>query len=153
METGVERIVDQVVNPKISTVFLPIVEDVVYKYLGIEKQQDPQAEVNSNVTDLLPKDLEAVSPEFVHTSKLFQKDEPDILNDSTNSKMDEDESPPFEPLEGIPQNTITLQEENSIDSELSGISGKLQYFNRILIWSSLYFQLNKHVFISFFVGK
>lgn len=32
-----ERIVDQVVNPKILTVFMPQVEDVVYKYLGIEK--------------------------------------------------------------------------------------------------------------------
>lgn len=126
METGVERIVDQVVNPKISTVFLPIVEDVVYKYLGIEKRQDPHMKVDKNVTDLLPKDLEAVSPESVQSSKLDQKDDPDSLNDSTNSKMDEDESPPFEPLEGVPQNMTILQEETSLDSELSGISGKLE---------------------------
>jgi hypothetical protein len=37
LDIGVERIVDQVVNPKILTVFMPQVEDVVYKYLGIEK--------------------------------------------------------------------------------------------------------------------
>jgi hypothetical protein len=37
LDIGVERIVDQVVNPKILTVFMPQVEDVVYKFLGIEK--------------------------------------------------------------------------------------------------------------------
>lgn len=37
LDIGVERIVDQVVNPKILTVFMPQVEDVVYKSLGIEK--------------------------------------------------------------------------------------------------------------------
>ena len=37
LDIGVERIVDQVVNPKILTVFMPQVEDVVYKFLGIEE--------------------------------------------------------------------------------------------------------------------
>lgn len=37
LDIGVERIVDQVVNPKILTVFMPQVEDVVYRFLGIEK--------------------------------------------------------------------------------------------------------------------
>lgn len=36
LEAGVERIVDQVVNPKISTVFRPNIEEMVYKHLGIE---------------------------------------------------------------------------------------------------------------------
>jgi hypothetical protein len=42
----VERIVDQVVNPKILTVFMPQVEDVVYKFLGIEKPK--KAKKNHN---------------------------------------------------------------------------------------------------------
>lgn len=121
-----ERIVDQVVNPKINTVFLPLVEDVVYKYLGIEKRQDPQNKAITNTTDLLPKDLEAVSPDSVQSSKHDeQKDDTDTLNESLTSKMDEDESPPFEPLEGCQQTVTTLQEETSLDSELSGISGKI----------------------------
>lgn len=37
LETGVERIVDQVVNPKVHTVFMPQVEDVVYRVQGIPK--------------------------------------------------------------------------------------------------------------------
>lgn len=121
-----ERIVDQVVNPKINTVFLPIVEDVVYKYLGIEKpRRDNQNESKKEEADLLPKDLEAVSPESVRSLKHDdQKDETDTLNESVNSKPDEDESPPFEPLESS-QIVPLLQEETSMDSELSGISGKV----------------------------
>uniref|UniRef100_R4FLX9 Putative biorientation of chromosomes in cell division 1 n=1 Tax=Rhodnius prolixus TaxID=13249 RepID=R4FLX9_RHOPR len=41
LETGVDRIVDQVVNPKIYTVFKPKVEDVVYASLGIPKPIRP----------------------------------------------------------------------------------------------------------------
>lgn len=67
MEIGVERIVDQVVNPKINTVFLPKVEDVVYRYLGVERpSHDIKKELKVEGTDLLPEDLEAVSPESVH---------------------------------------------------------------------------------------
>lgn len=131
LETGVERIVDQVVNPKINTVFLPIVEDVLYKYLGIEKRQNPQNTAEIVVPDLLPKDLEAVSPGSVQSLKqVDQKDTIDSLNDSLNSKIDEDESPPFEPLEATNVVTVpALQEETSVDSELSGISGMgIQYF-------------------------
>lgn len=39
LETGVERIVDQVVNPKVHTVFMPQVEDVVYRVQGIPKPE------------------------------------------------------------------------------------------------------------------
>ncbi|GJQ87344.1 hypothetical protein Trydic_g17391 [Trypoxylus dichotomus] len=104
LETGVERIVDQVVNPKINSVFLPKVTEVVYKFLGIES-----------------KASEAVSPES--EKKL------DISNDSQNlddSKIDEDESPPFEPLEEKPVYTMAT-EENSMDSHLSGFSGLMSH--------------------------
>lgn len=119
LETGVERIVDQVVNPKINSIFLPKVTEVVYKFLGIEK---PDSSKNDNPKvifssdDLLPTDLEAVSPE---SEKKF-----DFSNDSQNfddSKIDEDESPPFEPLEEKP--LCIPPEENSVDSHLSGFSG------------------------------
>lgn len=63
-----ERIVDQVVNPKINTVFLPKVEEVVYRFLGISRpiKEELHEEVKSKIEDLLPNDLEAVSPESVH---------------------------------------------------------------------------------------
>lgn len=62
LDTGVERIVDQVVNPKTYSVFMPKIEDVVYKFLGIEK---PVRENNGTCEykDLLPIDLDPVSPE------------------------------------------------------------------------------------------
>ncbi|KAG5874485.1 hypothetical protein JTB14_003384 [Gonioctena quinquepunctata] len=129
LETGVERIVDQVVNPKINTVFLPQVEDVVYRFLGVEKPiRDVKKEVRIDIADLLPTDLEAVSPESVHSFKdeIKPEDNSETLNDSLNSssKPDEDESPPFEPLDTSNKivNSIGL-EENSIDSHLSGFSG------------------------------
>ncbi|KAG8311126.1 biorientation of chromosomes in cell division [Homalodisca vitripennis] len=37
LDIGVDRIVDQVVNPKIYTVFLPKVEEVVHNCLGMDK--------------------------------------------------------------------------------------------------------------------
>nr|XP_023029136.1 biorientation of chromosomes in cell division protein 1-like 1 isoform X1 [Leptinotarsa decemlineata] len=121
LDTGVERIVDQVVNPKINTIFLPEVEDVVYRFLGVVKPvRDVKKDVNVKITDLLPTDLEAVSPDSVHSFKDDVKRE--VNNDSLNSgsKPDEDESPPFEPLDAA--NKIGL-EENSVDSHLSGFSG------------------------------
>ena len=42
MDAGVERIVDQVVNPKVYSVIEPEVEGVIYNCLGIEKP-DPEA--------------------------------------------------------------------------------------------------------------
>ncbi|CAG9856406.1 unnamed protein product [Phyllotreta striolata] len=131
LETGVERIVDQVVNPKISTVFLPKVEEVVYKFLGVEKPNNriKKEEKKVSITDLLPTDLEAVSPESSECSFKHEK-KTDNQNDSLNSsgKMDEDESPAFEPLGNITttdndpldeDNKMQL-DENSHSSEISG---------------------------------
>lgn len=143
LETGVERIVDQVVNPKINTVLLPKVEEIIYKYLGIEK---PTKEIKKepSVSDLLPTDLEAVSPASVHSFKAEDDKKNDSgatndsLNDSINSKIDEDESPPFEPLETIGNQPNNVLEENSVDSQLSGFSGKLSiyiYIYRYLLCS------------------
>ena len=40
MESGVERIVEQTVDPKIYSVIEPLVESVVYKVMGVEKTED-----------------------------------------------------------------------------------------------------------------
>ncbi|XP_059614446.1 biorientation of chromosomes in cell division protein 1-like 1 [Phlebotomus argentipes] len=138
LETGVDRIVDQVVNPKISTVFLPQIEDVVYKYLGIEKPQPkPNNMENGELkVDLMPTDLlEAVSPDSSKSDKSSLLAADDVkeeiteeeivpeLNES-NDRIDDEESPPFEPLEGHPSSPLKKEEkEDSQDTNVSGISG------------------------------
>ncbi|CAG5077580.1 Similar to Bod1l: Biorientation of chromosomes in cell division protein 1-like 1 (Mus musculus) [Cotesia congregata] len=91
LDAGVERIVDQVVNPKIYSVFLPQVEDVVYKYLGLEK---PKREKNggTSIKDLLPIDLDPVSPESDKNSlKDVSLDSIDDLELSNNDKDNNDQ--------------------------------------------------------------
>lgn len=114
---------NQVVNPKIEKVFQPKVAEVVYKYLGIVKPKNDESiekrEPITTVENLLPTDLEAVSPE----SETIEKKEDKSFESQTleESKNEEDESPPFEPLEE--QSSYLPQEENSVDSHLSGFSG------------------------------
>lgn len=86
-----------------------------------------------SITDLLPTDLEAVSPESVDSFKTEKKN--DSLQDSlpSSGKMEEDESPPFEPLgiqnsheNSMSQDDTKMQiDEHSRDSHLSGVSGIL----------------------------
>lgn len=131
-----ERIVDQVVNPKINSVFLPKVEDVVYRFLGIEKPQRNEklssTQLRLNALNLLPTDLEAVSPEsdmnddFMDDEKSADKIDNGVgekveTGNGDVSKMEDEESPPFEPLEEQP--AFIPQEENSVDSHVSGFSG------------------------------
>ncbi|XP_023944277.2 biorientation of chromosomes in cell division protein 1-like 1 [Bicyclus anynana] len=90
LEQGVERIVDQVVNPKVATVFIPKVEDLVYKVLGITKKKSPSAETsNEKVEDLLPNDLEAVSPGSVKSND--DKSEAMDVDSTQDNKMDIDD--------------------------------------------------------------
>lgn len=102
--------------------FQPKVAEVVYKYLGIEKpikeEETEKKDVHSSVENLLPTDLEAVSPESEIEKKLDKSFDTSNLDDSKN---DDDESPPFEPLEEQP--SYLAVEENSIDSHMSGFSG------------------------------
>ncbi|XP_012257402.2 biorientation of chromosomes in cell division protein 1-like 1 isoform X2 [Athalia rosae] len=63
LDAGVERIVDQVVNPKVYSVFMPQIEDVVYKFLGMERPKNKDRNGAKSLKDLLPKDLDPVSPE------------------------------------------------------------------------------------------
>ncbi|KAG8038433.1 hypothetical protein G9C98_006129, partial [Cotesia typhae] len=95
LDAGVERIVDQVVNPKIYSVFLPQVEDVVYKYLGLEK---PKREKNggNSIKDLLPIDLDPVSPESDKNSlkdvSLDSIDDLELSNKDNTDQVDNAES-------------------------------------------------------------
>uniref|UniRef100_A0A182JCB1 BOD1/SHG1 domain-containing protein n=1 Tax=Anopheles atroparvus TaxID=41427 RepID=A0A182JCB1_ANOAO len=131
LDTGVERIVDQVVNPKISTVFQPKVEEIVYKYLGIEK---PKSSVNGNESkpELLLEDLEAVSPDSDKKSEGSATSPPPQTTENAEEDMDIDEeldeskeqddfeSPAFEPLE---VRSPSKAKEETNDSNSSAISG------------------------------
>lgn len=55
LDIGVERIVDQVVNPKICPIFLPMVEQVVYDCLGVERPD--KNEVSNKSMTSVPKSL------------------------------------------------------------------------------------------------
>ncbi|XP_060806993.1 biorientation of chromosomes in cell division protein 1-like 1 [Amyelois transitella] len=92
LEQGVERIVDQVVNPKVASVFIPQVEDLVYDFFGISRKK-PAAETSNEKTenDLLPTDLEAVSPGSVKSNddKIDVMETDDVIEDKM--EVDEDD--------------------------------------------------------------
>ncbi|XP_071440857.1 biorientation of chromosomes in cell division protein 1-like 1 [Hetaerina americana] len=87
LDIGVERIVDQVVNPKMYTVFFPKVEDVVYDFLRLEKPKKGTDVLHSlhygipkpdeskpekkfvSLKDLLPTDLDPISPEKLESDE------------------------------------------------------------------------------------
>ncbi|XP_032689143.1 myb-like protein X isoform X2 [Odontomachus brunneus] len=91
LDAGVERIVDQVVNPKVYSVFMPQIEDVVYKFLGIEKPKAKERNGGCGLKDLLPKDLDPVSPESDKNSfkdlSFGSVDASDNLNEKEDDKI------------------------------------------------------------------
>ncbi|KAI8422907.1 hypothetical protein MSG28_014019 [Choristoneura fumiferana] len=119
LEQGVERIVDQVVNPKVASVFIPQVEDLVYNYLGIARKKsapETSTDKGNSSTDLLPNDLEAVSPGSVKSND--DKDEP--MEETKEEGMDIDAA---EKIQDV--NDITMPseaEDKEGDTQLSGIS-------------------------------
>ncbi|XP_059045508.1 biorientation of chromosomes in cell division protein 1-like 1 [Achroia grisella] len=128
LEQGVERIVDQVVNPKVASVFIPQVEDLVYDFLGItrKKKDVPVSEtsnLNDNDNDLLPTDLEAVSPGSVKSNddKTEQMDT-DEIKDENNMDVNPEPKPYNKEDGAVP---LELQEKGKCDgqeTQLSGIS-------------------------------
>ncbi|XP_057339936.1 dentin sialophosphoprotein-like [Microplitis mediator] len=128
LDAGVERIVDQVVNPKIYSVFTPQIEDVVYKYLGLEK---PKREKNGghSIKDLLPIDLDPVSPESDKNSlkdvsldsvddlPITSKEDSDLVdhkNDDSSQVGDRDKS--FEEKETVDSREAAENEANGNES-------------------------------------
>ncbi|XP_076172807.1 uncharacterized protein LOC143149372 [Ptiloglossa arizonensis] len=101
LDAGVERIVDQVVNPKVYSVFMPQIEDVVYKFLGIERPKAKEKNGACGLKDLLPKDLDPVSPESdknslkdVSLESMDAMDDLDLKKDEKSSyeqKLEEEE--------------------------------------------------------------
>ena len=137
LDVGVERIVDQVVNPKIGSVFQPRIEEIAYKYLGLPPPPKkieppppplmhplPPLPLNApplkvETCSLLPTDLEQVSPDSDKgTVKSEGKDDRTTVDMETDDKLpdDEDESPPFEPL--VKQDFEDLKYEKQIKKEM-----------------------------------
>ncbi|XP_066581237.1 biorientation of chromosomes in cell division protein 1-like 1 [Prorops nasuta] len=135
LEVGVERIVDQVVNPKVYSIFMPRIEDVVYEFLGIERPKSKEKGTTSyGLKDLLPKDLDPVSPESDKNSlkdvSLESVDETGI--ESTNEKKEKKEDSLLGKLQeifinhdknidGTNNNGVTSYKENSSSSETTTI--------------------------------
>ncbi|CAH2096725.1 unnamed protein product [Euphydryas editha] len=118
LEQGVERIVDQVVNPKVASVFIPKVEDLVYNYLGIARKKTVTAETsNGKVDDLLPTDLEAVSPGSVKSND-DKNDVMEIDGVPGDSNMDVDEKSANDVKENNITADNTSHEEKAEDIQL-----------------------------------
>ncbi|XP_017035831.1 biorientation of chromosomes in cell division protein 1-like 1 isoform X1 [Drosophila kikkawai] len=127
LNKGVDQIVDQVVNPKVATIFEPKIESIVYKYLGITPPPPPPRppgpllpapplppfaghmngsrllRVETGADGLMPTDLEQISPDSDQaTVKSDLKDESkdDDLPPGVDDErnFDEDTSPSYEPL-------------------------------------------------------
>lgn len=134
LEMGVERIVDQVVNPKISTVFHPKVEDIMYNYLGIEKPKpiaNGSGGMEVQTDSLLLEDLEAVSPDSDKKSSSASSDiHPTIerhLHEELNEpkeNIDEFDSPAFEPLQTRPPSQTKHESNDSNASAISGLTSQ-----------------------------
>ncbi|KAK9299041.1 hypothetical protein QLX08_007791 [Tetragonisca angustula] len=108
LDAGVERIVDQVVNPKVYSVFMHQIEDVVYKFLGIERPKAKEKNGACGLKDLLPKDLDPVSPESDKNS----------LKDVSLESMDA-----MEDLE-IKRDVKAANEQKSLEDEISNEKDK-----------------------------
>lgn len=139
------------VNPKLNTNFVPKIEDVAYKYLGVEKSSfnskielsydDRQATLPINL------DLEQVSPESSEKSPSVESKSPALIVTDTDDhyhmhedgeeRIDDLESPAFEPLETSP-NFKFKQEPNEKQDDDMDISdgdddGPLQMNGSLLL--------------------
>jgi len=118
LDAGVERIVDQVVNPKVYSVFMSQIEDVVYKFLGMERPKAKEKNGACELTDLLPKDLDPVSPESDKNSLKDESLESLDINDVNNLDRKQDEKVD----EQRPQDEEMYKDKNRVNSENGHIS-------------------------------
>lgn len=125
LEKGVERIVDQVVNPKISTTFQPQIENIAYVALGIDKPK-PKNEENQRNQDLqnsmsviipngnlMPEELEQISPDSDKMTIKSDSKGSDSM-DTSDDKTEDFESPEFEPIENNSNDNV--EEDKSLIS-------------------------------------
>lgn len=113
-ETGIERIVDQVINPKLNSNFAPKIGEVACKFLGMEnKFKNIKLEINADI-EPATIELDQLSPE----SELSN-----IIPSSTNRNHVENigksfdlESPVFEPIKPTIENhCLKMNEKNDAD--------------------------------------
>ncbi|XP_023035420.1 general transcriptional corepressor trfA isoform X2 [Drosophila willistoni] len=150
LDKGVDQIVDQVVNPKVATIFEPKIESIAYKYLGITPPPPPanappprpppllpapplppyamgngSGLLNVETTaSLLPTDLEQISPDSDRATikSDLKEDSKDELPPGVD---DDDTSPSFEPLlDGKPVEAIngSLNTSDSRNKDLANDS-------------------------------
>lgn len=128
LDTGVEHIVDQVVNPKLNSNFVPKIEEIAYKYLGIEKPVNRTFELEiktENHQQFLPNlDLEQVSPDSEKCPSIEEQSPNAHTEDNTiddrvddmEEKIDDFESPAFEPIEcKIIKDEIVDEDDDKMD--------------------------------------
>ncbi|GLG99832.1 Uncharacterized protein GBIM_06214 [Gryllus bimaculatus] len=127
LDLGVERIVDQVVNPKILTVLLPQIEDVatnkeqgnqiIMASLQLQSAKAFKPLKMETLEDLLPKDLDPISPGSVGVASDDDDDHDHLAAERERDQErererererdggeemeadEEDSSPPFEPID------------------------------------------------------
>ncbi|KAM0730609.1 Biorientation of chromosomes in cell division protein 1 [Formica fusca] len=131
LDAGVERIVDQVVNPKVYSVFMSQIEDVVYKFLGIERPKVKEKNGACGLKDLLPKDLDPVSPESDKNSlkdvSLESIDASDINDDEkqvdkANEQKLQDEELYRDKNKASPENGHISSEEKTLDEACKALN-------------------------------
>ncbi|XP_053946225.1 biorientation of chromosomes in cell division protein 1-like 1 [Anastrepha ludens] len=156
LDVGVERIVDQVVNPKIGTVFQPRIEEITYKYLGLPpppvKHEPPPPIMHPlpplpltgppplkiETSSLLPTGLEQVSPDSDKATVKSESREDDKsiidMDIDMDDKMieEDDESPPFEPLvkcveeKHVIKTETMIKKESEVDEKLEMATSKIE---------------------------
>lgn len=149
-EAGIERIVDQVVNPKLSSNLVPKIEDVAYKFLGVERPSSYNIKLELHVTDeetSLPNlDLEQVSPESSEKSPSIESKSPVLIantmdachmHDESDDRMDDLESPAFEPIHASPifefKQEIIERDDDDMDISDGDDDGPLQMNGSMMI--------------------
>lgn len=125
LEVGVSRIVDQVVEQKMSYIQSKV-EEILYQYVGIAKpikKEKLPTETLEVETDLLPTDLEQVSPDSDKKSLPEDMDIDESKGEEIEEEIVEDEdfeSPAFEPIEPA----TVAKNENSNLSAISGLTSQ-----------------------------
>ncbi|CAH0401735.1 unnamed protein product [Chilo suppressalis] len=126
LEQGVERIVDQVVNPKVASVFIPQVEDLVYNYLGITRKKTVPVPETSNgkvcENDLLPTDLEAVSPGSVNDDRNDEMEDLEPPGVDSKMEVDQEDTYKLEIKDGSTNDATNKVKNDAQESQMSVVS-------------------------------
>lgn len=136
-------------NPKLSSNLVPKIEDVAYKFLGVEKPSyniKLELQVADEETSLPNLDLEQVSPESSEKSPSIESKSPALLantmdayhmHDESDDRMDDLESPAFEPIHASPtfefKQEIVEKQDDDMDISDGDDDGPLQMNGSMMI--------------------